>query len=98
MKHNKGYRTLKTVQSYGINKDTAHSVTCNAEKQGNGRISHNELQPLALQVCSAIGCQNVDDMAAVLAAMPETERRRILDMAATLTALKGNGGNYEIRI
>lgn len=41
-------------------------------------------QTAALMVCSAIGSTNIDDMAAVLAAMPETERQTILDMAARL--------------
>lgn len=35
----------------------------------------------ALMVCSAIGSNNIDDMATVLAAMTRVERQAILDMA-----------------
>jgi len=43
----------------------------------------------ALQICSAIGSDNITDMAVILAAMPIIERQTILDMAKRLNALQG---------
>lgn len=38
----------------------------------------------ALQICSAIGSSNVDDMAAVLAVMPEAEKQNLLEISNRL--------------
>lgn len=49
-----------------------------------------DYRALAQQVCAAIGSRNVNSMAAVLAAVPQRERDRMVDMAQRLERVDDN--------